>query len=76
MIYLYMYYSIVIAFVATAIYALITEWKGVNLSGKLVAITFSVFAAATAGMIGLLHSWTGDGFSYIIAVLRQLGVPI
>jgi len=73
MIYLYSYYAItavyVVAMLATAYKA--KRWEAIIVLGST-----ALYAGATATMLGLLHSWTGEGFGYFAGVLRALGVAI
>jgi len=73
MIYLYSYYILVfLYFVGFAVMAYrCKRWAATFILGS-TAIVF----AATAGIIGLLHSWTGEGFGYFAGVLRGLGVAV
>jgi hypothetical protein len=71
--YLYAYYTIVSLFVGLLGYSAYqtSGWKPRLLLGAT-----AIFAASTAAQLGLLHSWTGEGFGYFASVLRALGVPI
>ncbi len=73
MIYLYSYYSIVFLFVAVLGY---TTYKADRWPARILMLSTALFAGATATIIGLLHSWTGEGFGYFAGVLRALGVAI
>jgi hypothetical protein len=73
MIYLYAYYTIVSLFIFLLGY---TAYKAGSWQARVVLGGAAVFAGATAAMLGLLHSWTGDGFGYFAAILRALGVAI
>ena len=73
MIYLYSYYAIVFLFVAVLGY---TTYKADQWPARILMISAALFAGATATIIGLLHSWTGEGFGYFAGVLRALGVPV
>jgi len=53
-----------------------TAYKAGSWQARVVLGGAAVFAGATATMLGLLHSWTGEGFGYFAGVLRGLGVPI
>lgn len=73
MIYLYAYYTIVALFIGVLGY---TAYKAGSWQARIVLGTSAMFAGATATMLGLLHSWTGEGFGYFAAILRALGVAI
>jgi len=73
MIYLYFYYAIVFLFVAVLGY---TAYKADRCPARILMLSTALFAGATAAIIGLLHSWTGEGFGYFAGVLRALGVAI
>lgn len=73
MIYLYSYYAIVFLFVAVLGY---TAYKAGRWPARILMLSAALFAGATATIIGLLHSWTGEGFGYFAGVLRALGVAI
>lgn len=76
MIYLYSYFAI------TAITCIIwafyfkSRWEDMDWFDRATALAQITFAGATAAMIGLLHSWTSEGFGYFAAVLRALGVAV
>jgi len=73
MIYLYSYYTLVFLYVVG--FAVVAykakRWEAIFVLGST-----AIVAASTAGIIGLLHSWTGEGFGYFAGVLRALGVAI
>jgi len=74
MIYLYTYYTIVFLFLAGLLYV---AWdKAIGWVGRCFVGITALFAVSTATIIGLLHSWTGEGFGYFASVLRQIGVAI
>jgi len=72
-IYLYAYYTIVSLFVGLLGYSAYqtSGWKPRLLLGAT-----AVFAGATATIVGLLFSWTGEGFGFFAGVLRAMGVAI
>lgn len=53
-----------------------TAYKAGSWQARVVLGGAAVFAGATATMLGLLHSWTGEGFGFFAGVLRALGVAI
>ena len=69
MIYLYSYYSVVIA---AAIVMAFQAYAAVGWLNKLTCGMLSVVMLSTAGIIGLIHSWTGEGFSYFGSMLQQI----
>lgn len=73
MIYLYAYYTIVSLFV---VMLAATAYKAGSWQARVVLGATAVFAGATATIVGLLFSWTGEGFGYFASVLRQIGVAI
>jgi len=73
LIYLYAYYTIVSMFV---VMLGATAYKAGSWQARVVLGGAAVFATSTATIVGLLHSWTGEGFGYFAGVLRGLGVPI
>lgn len=73
MIYLYAYYTIVFIFVSLLGYV---AYKASGWRPRVLLGATAVFAVSTAAIVGLLHTWTGEGFGYFAAVLRALGVAI
>lgn len=73
MIYLYSYYAITAVYVVAL---LATAYKAGSWQARVTLGSTALFAGATATIIGLLHSWTGEGFGYFAGVLRGIGVPI
>lgn len=73
MVYLYAYYTIVFLFVGLLGYF---AYKTPERKPRLLLIATALFAGSTATIIGLLHFWTGEGFTYFADVLRAIGVPI
>lgn len=73
MIYLYSYYAITAVYVVAL---LATAYKAGSWQARVTLGSTALFVGATATMLGLLHSWTGDGFGYFAAILRAMGVQI
>ena len=76
MIYLYSYFAVTAVVCVIWAFYLKSRWSDMDRFDRVVAASQIAFAASTATIIGLIHSWTGEGFSYFGSILQQVVVVI